>query len=106
MKEWDSMGISEDWSKSRRSPKKLSVVLSHWAIPAVIKFYEASCAMKAKKSTKKSAAGSKFVFSLWAVGFFSRRQSSSVTSQNNSWYAFLLKTDDLVGNALENYVRS
>lgn len=76
------------------------------AIPAVIKFYEASCAMKAKKSTKKSAAGSKFVFSLWAVGFFSRRQSSSVTSQNNSWYAFLLKTDDLVGNALENHVRS
>ena len=37
------------------------------AIPAVIKFYEASCAMKAKKSTKKSASGSEFVFSLWKL---------------------------------------
>ena len=66
MKEWDSMGISEDWSKSRRSRKNWP-----WsyraAIPAVIKFYEASCAMKAKKSTKKSAAGSEFVFSLWKL---------------------------------------
>lgn len=66
MKEWDSMGISEDWSKSRRSRKKLTVVLSR-AIPAVIKFYEASCVMKAKKSTRKSAAGSEFVFSLWKL---------------------------------------
>lgn len=74
MKEWDSMGISEDWSKSRRPPKKLTVV-------------------------------SFCVFLMKAVGFFSRRQSSSVTLQNNSWYAFLLKTDDLAGNALENYVR-
>ena len=98
MKEWDSMGISEDWSKSRRSPKKLTVVLSHC--------HSGGDQVLRGKLYKKSAAGSKFVFFLWAVGFFSRRQSSSVTSQNNSWYAFLLKTDDLVGNALENYVRS
>ena len=98
MKEWD-------WSKSRLSPKKLTVVLSH-CHSGGDQVLRGKLCDEGKEIYQKKCCGIWIcVFLMKVVGFFSRRQSSSVTSQNNSWYAFLLKTDDLVGNALENYVR-
>ena len=66
MKEWDSMGISEDWSKSRRSPKKLTVVLSrcHSGSDPVLR---GKLCDEGKEIYQKSAAGSWFVFSLWKL---------------------------------------
>ena len=66
MKEWDSMGISEDWSKSRRPPKKLTVVLSrcHSGGDQVLR---GKLCDEGKEIYQKSAAGSEFVFSLWKL---------------------------------------
>lgn len=105
MKEWDSMGISEDWSKSRRPPKKLTVVLARCHSGGDQVLRGKLCDEGKEIYQKKCCRIWVCVFLMKAVGFFFRRQSSSVTLQNNSWYAFLLKTDDLAGNALENYVR-
>lgn len=99
------MGISEDWSKTQQSPIKLTVVLSRCHSGGDQVLQGKLCDEGKEIYQKKCCRIRICVFLIKAVVFVSRRQSSSVTSQNNSWYAFLLKTDDLVGNALENYVR-
>lgn len=62
------MGISEDWSKTRQSPIKLTVVLSrcHSGGDQVL---QGKLCDEGKEIYQKSAAGSAFVFSLLKLLF-------------------------------------